>query len=90
MQIEVGEAQDKVRDDDQFLEAVDQAELRNPETSTLLVGDSAVDVQTARNAGTLAAAVNYGFGTHDRSAHPADIYLDRLTDLVPLLVEDNS
>jgi len=56
----------------------------------MLIGDSEVDVQTARNAGTLAAAVNYGFGTHDRAAHPADIYLDRLTDLVPLLVEDNS
>jgi phosphoglycolate phosphatase len=51
----------------------------------ILIGDSEVDVQTARNAGTLAAAVNYGFGTHDRAAHPADIYLDRLADLVPLL-----
>jgi phosphoglycolate phosphatase len=51
----------------------------------MLIGDSEVDVQTARNAGTLAAAVNYGFGTHDRAAHPADIYLDSLSDLVPLL-----
>jgi phosphoglycolate phosphatase len=51
----------------------------------MLIGDSEVDVQTARNAGTFAAAVNYGFGMHDRAAHPADIYLDRLTDLVPLL-----
>jgi phosphoglycolate phosphatase len=51
----------------------------------ILIGDSEVDVQTARNAGTLAVAVNYGFGTHDRSAHPADVYLDRLSDLVPLL-----
>jgi|SRR5690242_11426464 len=51
----------------------------------LMVGDSEVDVQTARNAGTLAAAVNYGFGTHDRTAYPADIYLDRLTELVHLL-----
>jgi phosphoglycolate phosphatase len=56
----------------------------------LLIGDSEVDVQTARNAGTLAAAVNYGFGVHDRAAHPADIYLDRLTDLLPLLVGRNS
>ncbi len=55
----------------------------------LLIGDSEVDVQTARNAGTLAAAVNYGFGTHNRSAHPADIYLDRLTDLIPLLLDHN-
>ena len=56
----------------------------------ILIGDSEVDVQTARNAGTLAAAVNYGFGTHDRSAYPADIYLDRLIDLLPLLVDRHS
>jgi phosphoglycolate phosphatase len=51
----------------------------------LLIGDSEVDVQTARNAGMLAAAVNYGFGVHDRAKFPADFYLDRLTNLVPLL-----
>jgi phosphoglycolate phosphatase len=51
----------------------------------LLIGDSEVDVQTARNAGILSAVVNYGFGIHDRAAHPADLYLDRLLDLVPAL-----
>jgi phosphoglycolate phosphatase len=51
----------------------------------MLIGDSEVDMQTARNAGTLAAAVNYGFGTHDRAAYPADVYLDQLTELLPLL-----
>ncbi len=51
----------------------------------MMIGDSEVDVQTARNAGTLAGTVNYGFGTHDRAAFPADIYLDRLTDLPRLL-----
>src|SRR5215472_12324735 len=51
----------------------------------MLIGDSEVDVQTARNAGTLAAAVNYGFGTHDRAAYPADVYLERLTELVTLV-----
>jgi phosphoglycolate phosphatase len=51
----------------------------------VVVGDSEVDVQTARNAGTLAAVVNYGFGLHDRMLYPADIYLDRITDLVPLV-----
>jgi phosphoglycolate phosphatase len=56
----------------------------------ILIGDSEVDIQTARNAGTLAAAVNYGFGTHDRSAHPADFYLDRLSDLVTLLTDHRS
>jgi phosphoglycolate phosphatase len=47
----------------------------------LLVGDSEVDVQTARNAGMMAAAVNYGFGVHDRGANPADVYLDHFGDL---------
>lgn len=51
----------------------------------ILIGDSEVDVQTARNAGTLAAAVNYGFGVHDRVAYPADVYLDQLTELPTLL-----
>jgi phosphoglycolate phosphatase len=51
----------------------------------LLIGDSEVDVQTARNAGMLCAVVNYGFGIHDRVAYPADLYLDRLMDLVPAL-----
>ena len=60
-----------------------------PPADAILIGDSEVDVETARNAGTLAAAVNYGFGTHDRAAHPADIYLDRLADLIPLLAGRN-
>jgi phosphoglycolate phosphatase len=51
----------------------------------LFIGDSEVDVRTARNTGMLAASVSYGFGMHDRVKFPPDIYLDRLTDLVPLL-----
>lgn len=64
-------------------------ELSSAPGEALMVGDSEVDVQTARNAGTLAAAVNYGFGTHDRKAHPADIYLDRLTELTTLLRDNH-
>src|SRR5580692_9069902 len=60
-------------------------ELGAEPQQALLVGDSEVDVQTARNADTLAAAVNYGFGVHDRGAYPADIYLDRFGELVALL-----
>jgi phosphoglycolate phosphatase len=51
----------------------------------LVIGDSEVDIQTARNAGALAAMVTYGFGVWDRSTHPADVVLDRITDLLPLL-----
>jgi phosphoglycolate phosphatase len=61
------------------------SELRAAPRSAMVIGDSEVDVQTARNAGTMAAAVNYGFGVHDRAAYPADIYLDTLADLVPLV-----
>jgi len=63
-------------------------ELGAAPREAVIIGDSEVDVQTARNAGTLAAAVNYGFGTHDRAAYPADIYLDRLTDLPIVLRGD--
>ncbi len=52
---------------------------------TMLIGDSEVDVQTARNARMIAVAVNYGFGVHDRTQHPADLYLEKLADLVPLV-----
>ena len=58
--------------------------------SAVLIGDSEIDVQTARNAGTWAASVTYGFGVHDREAFPPDLYLDRLTDLAPLLMDHGS
>ena len=46
-----------------------------------MVGDSGVDVQTARNAGMFAIAVNYGFGQHDRQSQPADLYIDSLQEI---------
>jgi phosphoglycolate phosphatase len=52
---------------------------------TAMVGDSEVDVQTARNAGMPSVIVNFGFGTHDRSAHPADLYVDRFQELLGLV-----
>jgi phosphoglycolate phosphatase len=46
-----------------------------------MVGDSDVDVQTARNAGMLAVAVTYGFGQHDKKSNLADVYVGSLTEL---------
>ena len=60
-------------------------ELGVKSQEALMVGDSEVDVQTARNAGMWAAAVNYGFGVHDRTVHPADVYLDEFGELATLL-----
>jgi phosphoglycolate phosphatase len=58
------------------------AELAVSPSETLLVGDSEVDVQTARNAGMQAAFANYGFGVYNRDAFPADYYLDRIDELL--------
>jgi phosphoglycolate phosphatase len=52
---------------------------------SMMVGDSEVDIQTARNADMIATAVNYGFGIHDRAQHPADIYLDHMSDLLEVV-----
>ena len=49
-----------------------------------MVGDSDVDIQTARNAGMLAIAVNYGFGQHDRKVQPADLYVDSLQEIAAI------
>jgi len=51
----------------------------------MMIGDSEVDIQTARNAKMIAAAVNYGFGVHDRAQHPADVYLNRMSDLLEVV-----
>ena len=53
-------------------------------SESALVGDSDVDIQTARNSGLLAVMVRYGFGPHDRESFPADLYIDRLEELLVL------
>ena len=47
----------------------------------MMVGDSEVDVWTARNAGTWACGVSYGLGTEGLRTHPPDLMLDSLTEL---------
>jgi phosphoglycolate phosphatase len=49
-----------------------------------MVGDSDVDMQTARNAGMVAVGVRYGFGQHDPEKQAADVYVDSLTELYRL------
>lgn len=47
----------------------------------MIVGDSDVDVRTARNAGTWACGVSYGLGIEGMRAHPPDVMVDSLIDL---------
>jgi phosphoglycolate phosphatase len=51
----------------------------------MMVGDSAVDVRTARNAGIWACGVTYGLGAEGLSLDPPDILLDNLADLPAII-----
>ena len=51
----------------------------------LLVGDSKVDVLTARNAGIRACGVTYGLGSDQLPAEPPDLMVDSLTELAALV-----
>ena len=60
-------------------------ELKASKGSTLVIGDSAVDVDTARNAGTAACGVTYGLQPESFDEHPPDMLVDRMPELVELL-----
>jgi len=47
-----------------------------------MVGDSAVDVQTARNAGTRACGVRWGFQPETFVAAPPDFLIDDMRELI--------
>lgn len=53
----------------------------------MIVGDSDVDVRTARNAGMWACGVSYGLGAAGLREHPPDLMLDTLAEL-PLHLDD--
>ena len=48
---------------------------------TLIVGDSGVDVATARNAGMWSCGVTYGFAPHTLGAEPPDLLVDTPAEL---------
>jgi phosphoglycolate phosphatase len=57
------------------------AELNAPRESTIMVGDSSVDVRTARNAKVLACGVTYGFQPETLKTDPPDLLIDNMTEL---------
>jgi len=56
-------------------------DLHSTAREAMMVGDSEVDVQTARNAGIWACGVSYGLGADGLRANPPDVMLDTLTEL---------
>jgi len=48
---------------------------------TWMIGDSSVDMKTARNAGIKACGVTYGFQPESLEENPPDLLLDTLADL---------
>jgi phosphoglycolate phosphatase len=51
---------------------------------TLMVGDSAVDIRTARNAGIPCCGVTYGFQPESLEADPPDFLIDRMEQIFQL------
>jgi phosphoglycolate phosphatase len=53
---------------------------------TLMVGDSVVDIRTARNAHVMACGVTYGFQPETLSTDPPDLLIDRIEQLADWII----
>ena len=61
-----------------------------PKERTMIVGDSAVDVLTARNAGVRVCGVTYGFQPESLEADPPDFFVDRMEELADLVIAERN
>ena len=57
------------------------AELNQAREATIMVGDSSVDIRTARNAKVMACGVTYGFQPETLKTDPPDLLIDNMTEL---------
>ncbi len=64
------------------------AETGVPKDRTLIVGDSAVDVQTARNAGVKVCGVTYGFQPESFVTDPPDMIVNRPEELARAVIAE--
>lgn len=62
-----------------------RAESGVPGNKTVMIGDSSVDIQTARNASVYSVGLTYGLQPESLKAVPPDLLLDRMEDLIPHL-----
>ena len=56
-------------------------ELNSAREVTIMVGDSSVDIRTARNARVMACGVTYGFQPETLKSDPPDLLIDNMTEL---------
>jgi phosphoglycolate phosphatase len=75
-----GDSFDRKKPDPMGLEAI-LRELGAAPREAMMVGDSDVDIKTARNAGTWACGATYGFQAERLTACAPDLLLDRFEDL---------
>lgn len=59
-----------------------RAEAKAEAKETWMVGDSHVDVRTARNAGVFAVGVTWGFQPESLREHPPDLLIDHMAQLL--------
>jgi phosphoglycolate phosphatase len=64
-----------------------RAEAGATAEQTWMVGDSIVDMQTARNAGVKSCGVTYGFQPETLQECPPDLLVDRMEDFVARILE---
>lgn len=64
------------------------AELGAARERTLMVGDSSVDIRTARNAGVKCCGVTYGFQPESFEGDPPDMMVDRPEELARAVIDE--
>jgi phosphoglycolate phosphatase len=62
------------------------AELGVERERAMIVGDSAIDVRTARNASVKVCGVTYGFQPETLAAEPPDVVVDSLVQLADIIL----
>ena len=62
------------------------AELGVERERAMIVGDSAIDVRTARNASVKVCGVTYGFQPETLAAEPPDVVVDSLAQLADIIL----
>lgn len=77
----------KKPDPEGLLRLIEEA-ATSPE-QTLMVGDSTVDIQTARNAGCPSCGVTFGFQPESLADPSPDFLIDCLTELPPIVLGSN-